>query len=149
MYQDYGPKNVKFFFIYKSLAHPELAGKHAILRTVPGVGTVTAATLLAFMPELGSMTGRQAAALVGVAPFDCESGMFKGKRRIIGGRKPLRDALYMAALVASRSNKTMANFYQRLRSAGKPPKIALVAIIRKLVTCLNAMLRHKQPWIGV
>jgi transposase len=116
---------------------------------VPGVGPVTAATLLAFMPELGSMTGRQAAALVGVAPFDCESGMFKGKRRIIGGRKPLRDALYMAALVASRSNKTMANFYQRLRRAGKPPKIALVAIIRKLVTCLNAMLRHKQAWSGV
>lgn len=129
-------------------AHPELAEKHAILRTVPGVGPVTAATLLAFMPELGSMTGRQAAALVGVAPFDCDSGMSKGKRRIIGGRKPLRDALYMAALVASRSNKTMANFYQRLRGAGKPPKIALVAIIRKLVTCLNAMLKHNQPWIA-
>lgn len=129
-------------------AHPELAGKHAILRSVPGVGPVTAATLLAFMPELGTMTGREAAALVGVAPFDCESGTFKGKRRIIGGRKPLRDALYMAALVGSRSNTTLSDFYQRLRRAGKQPKIALVATIRKLITCLNAMLRDNQAWKG-
>ncbi|WP_420847828.1 IS110 family transposase [Novosphingobium kaempferiae] len=124
----------------------DLADKHERLRSAPGVGPVTAATLIAFMPELGSMTGRQAAALVGVAPFDCESGTFKGKRRIIGGRKPLRDALYMAALVASRANPVIAAFYQRMKSAGKPPKVAIVAAMRKLLVALNAMLRDHTNW---
>lgn len=126
--------------------HPVLAEKHQILLSVPGVGPVTAATLLALMPELGTMTGRQAAALVGVAPFDCESGAFKGKRRIAGGRKALRDALYMAALVASRKNERLTPFYQRLCKAGKPPKLAIVATMRKLVTTLNAMLRDNKTW---
>ncbi|HMO77036.1 MAG TPA: transposase [Sphingopyxis sp.] len=107
---------------------------------------LAAEILLAFMPELGAMSGRQAAALVGVAPYDCESGSLKGQRRIFGGRKPLRDALYMAALVASRCNTPLRNFYQRLRNNGKPPKCALVATIRKLVTCLNAMLRDNHVW---
>jgi len=127
-------------------ANRQLAQRQAIVRSVPGIGAVTAATLITFLPELGTMNARQAAALVGVAPFDCESGAFKGRRRIAGGRKPPRDALYMAALVASRRNKTMAALYQRMRNAGKPPKVALVAIIRKLVVALNAMLRNNQNW---
>lgn len=126
--------------------HPELAERNAIMRSVPGVGPTTAATLLAFMPELGAMSARQAASLVGVAPFDCESGAFRGKRRIAGGRKPPRDALYMAALVASRRNTTMAVAYHNLKNAGKPAKVALVAIMRKLITALNAMIRNKQKW---
>lgn len=126
--------------------HPELAERNAIMRSVPGVGPTTAATLLAFMPELGAMSARQAASLVGVAPFDCESGAFRGKRRIAGGRKPPRDALYMAALVASRRNTTMAAAYHNLKNAGKPAKVALVAIMRKLITALNAMIRNKQQW---
>lgn len=126
--------------------NPELAQRNAIMRSVPGVGPTTAATLLAFMPELGAMSARQAASLAGVAPFDCESGAFRGKRRIAGGRKPPRDALYMAALVASRRNTAMAAAYRNLRSAGKPAKVALVAIMRKLVTALNAMIRNNQQW---
>lgn len=126
--------------------NPELAERNAIMRSVPGVGPTTAATLLAFMPELGAMSARQAASLAGVAPFDCESGAFRGKRRIAGGRKPPRDALYMAALVASRRNTAMAAAYRNLRNAGKPAKVALVAIMRKLVTALNAMIRNKQQW---
>lgn len=127
-------------------ANPELAQRQTIMRSVPGIGAATAATLTAFMPELGTMNARQAAALIGVAPFDCESGAFKGKRRIIGGRKPPRDALYMAALVASRKNYLMAVFYQRMCNAGKPPKVALVAIMRKLITTLNAMIKNNQTW---
>lgn len=127
-------------------ANPELAERRAIMRSVPGVGAVTVATLIAFLPELGTMNAKQAASLVGVAPFDCESGTFKGKRRIIGGRKAPRDALYMAALVASRANKTFAKTYQTMRSAGKPPKLALVAIMRKIIIALNAMIRNKQLW---
>lgn len=125
---------------------PELAERDAIMRSVPGAGSVTAATLLAFLPELGTMSARQAASLVGVAPFDCESGAFKGKRRIAGGRKPPRDALYMAAVVASRRNTVLTAAYQNLRNAGKPAKVAIVAITRKLVTVLNAMIRNKQNW---
>ena len=133
--------------IAKLLAsHPELAERQAIIQSVPGIGAVTAATLIAFMPELGTLSARQAAALIGVAPFDCESGAFKGKRRIAGGRKPPRDALYMAALVASRKNKPMVQVYQAMKTAGKPPKVALVAIMRKLITALNAMIRNKQKW---
>lgn len=129
-------------------ANPELAQRQAIIGSVPGVGATTAATLIAFMPELGSMNARQAAALIGVAPFDCESGTYKGKRRILGGRKPPRDALYMAALVASRKNKPLAAVYQRMCNAGKPPKLALVAIMRKLITTLNAMIRNNQTWLN-
>jgi len=125
---------------------PELAERNAIMRSVPGVGSVTAATLLAFLPELGAISARQAASLVGVAPFDCESGAFKGKRRIAGGRKHPRDALYMAALVASRRNAVLTATYQNLRNAGKPAKVAIVALMRKLVTVLNAMIRNRQNW---
>lgn len=127
-------------------ADERMARRNRLMRSVPGVGPVLAHTLLALMPELGRLTGRQAGALVGVAPFDCDSGAFKGQRRILGGRKPLRDAAYMAALVAGRYNPLMADFKQRLADAGKPPKVIIVAIIRKLVVTLNAMLRDEKPW---
>lgn len=127
-------------------ADEHMARKNRLLRSVPGVGPVFAHTLLALMPELGNLTRRQAASLVGVAPFDCESGTFRGQRRIIGGRKPLRDAAYMAALVAGQHNPVMKAFKQRLAEAGKPPKVILVAIMRKLVTAINAMLHNQQPW---
>ena len=127
-------------------ADEQMAHKNRLLRSVPGVGPVVAHTLLALMPELGSLTRRQAASLMGVAPFDCESGTFRGQRRIIGGRKPLRDATYMAALVAGQHNPVMKAFKKRLAEAGKPPKVILVAIMRKLVSTLNAMIKNNQPW---
>lgn len=127
-------------------ADEHMAHKNRLLRSVPGVGPVFAHTLLALMPELGKLTRRQAASLVGVAPFDCESGTFRGQRRIIGGRKPLRDAAYMAALVAGQHNPAMKAFRQRLADAGKPPKVILVAIMRKLLATLNAMIKNQQTW---
>lgn len=127
-------------------ADEHMAHKNRLLRSVPGVGPVFAHTLLALMPELGKLTRRQAASLVGVAPFDCESGTFRGQRRIIGGRKPLRDAAYMAALVAGQHNPAMKAFKQRLADAGKPPKVILVAIMRKLLATLNAMIKNQQTW---
>lgn len=125
-------------------ADAQMTHKNRLLRSVPGVGPVFAHTLLALMPELGTLTRRQAASLVGVAPFDCESGTFRGQRRIIGGRKPLRDAAYMAALVAGQHNLAMKAFRQRLADAGKPPKVVLVAIMRKLLATLNAMIKNQQ-----
>jgi transposase len=127
-------------------ADEHMAHKNRLLRSVPGVGPVFAHTLLALMPELGKLTRRQAASLIGVAPFDCESGTFRGQRRIIGGRKPLRDAAYMAALVAGQHNPAMKAFRQRLADAGKPPKVILVAIMRKLLATLNAMIKNQQTW---
>ena len=125
---------------------PAMARRNALLRSVPGVGPVFAHTLLALMPELGTLSNRQAAALIGVAPFDCESGAHKGRRRIMGGRKPIRDVAYMAAMVAGNHNPVMAAFKTRLIQAGKLPKVAIVAVIRKLITTLNAILRTDQPW---
>ena len=127
-------------------ADARMAHRNRLLHSVPGVGPVFAHTLLAYMPELGKLTRREAASLVGVAPFDCESGTLRGQRRIIGGRKPLRDAAYMAALVAGQHNPVMNAFKQRLAQAGKPPKLILVAIIRKLIATLNAMIMRDQPW---
>lgn len=117
-----------------------------LLRSVPGVGPVTARTLLADLPELGHVSRRAIAALVGVAPFNRDSGQWRGRRTIAGGRAPVRAALYMAALVASRRNPRLRAYYQRLRAAGKMPKVALVAVIHKLLTILNAMLHHHQRW---
>ena len=127
-------------------ADAELAARNDLLRSVPGVGPVFASTILGLMPELGSMSGRQAAALLGVAPFDCESGKHRGERRIFGGRRPLRDVAYMAALVASQHNPVFRAFKERLRAAGKRPKVALVAVMRKLIVTLNAVLRDGRPW---
>ena len=117
-----------------------------LLRTVPGVGPTTARTLLAELPELGRLDRRAISALVGVAPFNCDSGQFRGRRHIWGGRASVRASLYMAALVASRCNPALATFYRRLRDLGKPSKVALVAVMRKLLTILNAMMKHQCQW---
>jgi transposase len=127
-------------------AEPDLAARHKLLRSVPGVGPVYAAALLAFMPELGTLTSKQAAALLGVAPFDCDSGGYKGQRRISGGRRNLRDIAYMAALVAGTHNPVFKAAKDRLLAAGKPPKVALVALMRKMIVTLNAILNTKLPW---
>jgi transposase len=126
---------------------PVWRAKEELLRSVPGVGPVSARTLLAELPELGALTRRQAAALVGVAPFSRDSGKLRGRRTVWGGRAPLRACLYMAAVAAARgSNPAIAGFYRRLRLAGKPAKLALTACMRKLVVTLNAMLRTNTAW---
>jgi transposase len=125
---------------------PELARKNALLRSVPGVGPVFSHTLLALLPELGRLTNRQVAALVGVAPFAFDSGLMRGQRHIYGGRKPVRDVAFMAAMVGAKCNPVLKTFRQRLIDAGKKPKVALVAVMRKLVTILNAMLRNNTAW---
>lgn len=120
--------------------------KDDLLQSVPGIGNVVARTLIAELPELGALTRRQIAALVGIAPFSRDSGTMRGKRTIWGGRAQVRSVLYMAALVASRFNPMIAAFYQRLRAAGKSKKLALVACMRKLLVTLNAILRDQTPW---
>lgn len=122
--------------------------KDELLRSVPGVGDVTAQQLLASLPELGELNRRQIAALAGVAPFARDSGTLKGKRTVWGGRAEVRAVLYMAALSASRYNPVIKVFYQRLREAGKPFKVALTACMRKLLTILNAMLKANRPWLA-
>jgi transposase len=117
-----------------------------LLRSVPSIGRITARTLLAELPELGTLDRRAIAALVGIAPFNCDSGHFRGRRKIWGGRPGVRKALYMAALVAARHNPLLARFYQRLRAAGKPGKVALVAVMRRLLTIINAMIKHQSAW---
>lgn len=119
----------------------QLTSKAQKLTAVCGVGPRTAALLLAQMPELGELNRREAAALAGLAPFNRDSGTARGKRTIFGGRRAVRSGLYMAALVATRYNPILANFYQRLRSAGKPPKLALTATMRKLLIVLNSALK--------
>ena len=125
---------------------PAWCAKEKLLLTVPGVGPVVAKTLIAELPELGQLSHKQVAALVGVAPLACDSGQFLGKRRIWGGRASVRQKLYMAALSASRCNPILRAFYQKLLNHGKPKKLALVACMRKLLTFLNAMVRNQQPW---
>lgn len=120
--------------------------KDNLLQSVPGVGPVLSTTLLAHLPELGSLNRRQVAALVGVAPFNRDSGNFRGKRAVWGGRSAIRAALYMATLVATRYNPIIRAFYHRLCAAGKPKKVSLTACMRKLLTILNAMLKHRTPW---
>ncbi len=117
-----------------------------LLESVPGIGPATARTLLAELPELGTLGRKQIAALVGVAPLNRDSGTMRGRRRTWGGRASVRTALYMAALVAARHNPVIAAFYQRLRAAGKPAKVALVACMHKLLLILNAILRDRRPW---
>ena len=117
-----------------------------LLQSVPGIGDVTAYTLLADLPELGRLDRRKIAALVGVAPLNRDSGTLRGRRRVWGGRAAVRAVLYMGTLVAVRHNPVLRAFYQRLRGVGKLPKVALTACMRKLLTILNAMLKHQQPW---
>lgn len=125
---------------------PLWRAKDDLLRSVPGVGSKTSQTLLVLLPELGTLTPKQIAALVGVAPFNRDSGRLRGRRRIWGGRAHVRTALYMAALVGSRRNPTLKAFHARLRAAGKAPKVAIVACMRKLLTILNAMVRDGRHW---
>jgi transposase len=120
--------------------------KEEVLRSVPGVGPVLTTTLFANLPELGTLTRKEVAALAGVAPFPRDSGTLKGRRAIWGGRAHVRAALYMAALVATRRNPVIRAFYQRLCQAGKAKKVALTACMRKLLTILNAMLKSGRPW---
>ncbi len=119
--------------------------KDDLLRSVPGVGEQLSLTLLAYLPELGTLDRRQIAALVGVAPFNRDSGTLRGKRSVWGGRARVRAALYMGALTASRFNPVIRNFYQRLTAAGKPKKLALTACMRKLLVILNSMVKNGSP----
>lgn len=117
-----------------------------LLRSTPSVGPITSRTLLAELPELGTLGGKQISALVGLAPFNRDSGTLKGRRTTWGGRASVRSALYMASLVAIRRNSVIRDFYKRLTTKGKLFKVALVACMRKLLTILNAMIKHKTRW---
>jgi transposase len=127
-------------------ADPAIAEKLERLKTVPGIGDVSARTLIAELPELGRASRHEIAALSGVAPISRDSGRYRGKRKIQGGRVEVRAPLYMATLVAIRHNPVIRPFYRRRRAAGKPAKVALVACMRKLLTMLNAMLRDRRSW---
>jgi transposase len=126
---------------------PQIAEQARLMRSAPGIGPVACMQLIAQMPELGRLAPKQLAALAGLAPFNVDSGKHRGKRLIGGGRKRVRDALYMAALNAVRRNGILKTFYQRLRTAGKPAKLALIAVARKLLTILNAMLRDRKIYL--
>ena len=125
---------------------PLWRAKEDLLRSVPGVGPILSRTLMAELPELGRLTHRQIAALVGVAPLNRDSGSFRGKRRVWGGRAPVRAVLFMGALVAKQHNRVIRAFYERLLAAGKCKKVALVACMRKLLIILNSMLRNGSRW---
>ena len=127
-------------------ASPVWREHEQLLRSVPGVGQVTATTLLIGLPELGTLDRHQIAALVGVAPLNDDSGQRTGRRRIWGGRAHVRAVLYMSTLVAVRHNPLLRAFYARLLAAGKKPKVGLTACMRKLLTILNAMLKHRTAW---
>ncbi len=125
---------------------PLWRAKDDLLRSTPGVGPVLATTLLASLPELGTLTRKQIAALVGVAPLNRDSGTLRGRRTVWGGRAHVRAALYMSALAAIRCNPAIRDFYQRLCAAGKAKKVALTACMHTLLTILNAMVKHQTPW---
>ena len=123
-----------------------LAHRYRLLTSMPGVGPVLACTLIALLPELGGMSRKQVAALVGVAPYAFESGTLKGRRCIWGGRANVRQVLYMAAMSASNWNPVLKLFHDRLKGAGKLPKVVIVAVMRKMITTLNAMVRDDIAW---
>jgi transposase len=125
---------------------PEWNERDELLQSVKGIGSVTRLTLLAELPELGTLTGKRISSLVGVAPLNDDSGKHKGQRKVWGGRAQVRATLYMATLSAVRSNPVLREFYTRKRNEGKKAKVALVAAMHKLLIILNAMLRDKQPW---
>jgi len=125
---------------------PVWRAKDELLQSVPGIGTKTSAMMIGGLSELGTLTGKQIAALVGVAPFNRDSGKHRGKRVCWGGRAQVRATLYMAALAATRCNPAIAEFYERLKDAGKPSKVALTACMRKLLVIANAVVRDQQPW---
>ena len=126
--------------------HAAWQARAKLLRSVPGVGPVVAAVLVAELPELGRLNGREIAALVGVAPLNRDSGRHRGQRRVWGGRASVRTMLYMATVTATRHNPAIRDFYTRLCRRGKPPKVALVAAMRKLLLILNAVVRDQVPW---
>jgi transposase len=127
--------------------HPRWDATHALVRSLPGVGPITAATLLAEVPELGTLSRQQIAALVGVAPLARDSGQWRGRRVIGGGRAPVRQVLYRATLTAVRCRESpLRSFYQQLRARGKVFKVAIVACMRRLLVILNAMVRDERPW---
>lgn len=125
---------------------PAWCEKDDLLRTCKGIGPITTHTMLSCLPELGTLSGRRIAALVGVAPFNDDTGKHKGPRHVQGGRLDVRAVLYMATLAAIRHNRTIREFHRRLIAAGKAKKVAITACMRKLLTILNAMLRDKKPW---
>ena len=125
---------------------PVWRDKEDLLSTVPGVGTVISRTILAELPEIGTLDRRQIAALVGLAPFTRQSGQWRGQSFIAGGRTSVRSAVFMGALAATRYNPQLRDFHQRLIAAGKPKMVALIAVARKLLTILNAILRDGRPW---
>ncbi len=125
---------------------PTWRENESLLRSVPGVGPVLARTLLAELPELGTLSHKRLSALVGVAPFNFDSGTLRGRRMVWGGRARVRSTLYMASLAATRYNPAIRAFYERLVAAGKPRKVALVACMRKLLSILNAVVRDRVPW---
>ena len=129
--------------------HPALAEKDRLIQSFKGAGPVLSHTLLALAPEISQASRREIAALIGLAPYDHDSGVLKGRRSIWGGRAAVRNVVYMAALTASRSNPVLKAFHQRLRADGKKPKVALIAVARKLLTILSAMLRTGQTWNSV
>ena len=123
-----------------------LAHRYRLLSSMPGIGPLVACTLIALLPELGSMSRKQVAALVGVAPYAFESGTLRGRRCIWGGRAHVRQVLYMAAMSASQHNPALKAFHEHLKTAGKLPKVAIVAVMRKMITTLNAMVRDDVVW---
>lgn len=127
-------------------ADPALGARATWLQSIPGIGPTASATLLAELPELGRLSRREIAALVGVAPFNRDSGTWRGQRRIAGGRAAVRAVLYMATVAATRANPVIRAFYQRLRTAGKPAKVALTACMRKLLVICNALCQKQTTW---
>jgi transposase len=125
---------------------PVWRAKDELLRSFKGVGPITSGTLMVALPELGRLDRRAITALVGLAPFNRDSGKMRGRRSIYGGRARIRTLLYMAATSAVRSNPVIRAFYERLKSRGKPHKVAMVACMRKILTVLNAMVRQSTPW---
>ena len=127
-------------------AHPELQKRFAILQTIPGISPTTAMSLLIAMPELGTLSEKKVGALAGLAPINRQSGTWNGKASLRGGRSAVRKALFMLALVALRYNPDLKTFYERLTDAGKPKKVAVTAVMRKLLVTANALIREKRNW---
>lgn len=130
-------------------AHENTARQRDILRSIPGLGQIATAAILTFLPEIGTLDRRQAGSLAGLVPYNRDSGQWKGKSFISGGRKPLRDALYMPALVAMRFNPDLRAKYAALRAAGKPAKVAIVAVMRKLIETANALVKADRIWVEI
>ncbi len=129
-----------------SVYDPEWSQKDQLLQSIKGIGKVVSMTLLAELPELGTLEHKKISALVGVAPFNRDSGLFVGGRTVWGGRASVRSVLYMAALVASRTNPQIRTFYERLCKAGKKKKVALTACMHKLLMIMNAIIKTNTPW---